>query len=436
MRNSIVTRTMALALVLCCLLPVPAAAARAVFDNELEAAAEFAARLEQGETRMDVSVPAGFDYTLCYRYLSMICRDAYVFEYVPSLVAPYMKVIYNDAAKHDEAEREAARLASELIDGAMSPREKYAAVYGYLTDTCTYDHRAALNQSAEIGDAFSAYGALIGHEAVCDGLSAAFAMICRRAGLPCVYVASPEMNHSWNAVLYKGEVRYVDLTYAITAGDADRYFLVDEGTLLQDHTWDRDMVTRLADALWDDRFLSAYSLNQLGGLFRGSDKGWELDRAPTRVEAAIMLVRFLGLESEAMALTETTYPFEDVNPLLGQYVELLYRLGLTNGTSDLTFSPNREITLNEYMTFMLRALEYSEERDQFAWESAAEDALGLGVLSQSQYDRLTSGGFDRGLMAYVSLLTLTAEDPMGVPLWERLCDDGVLDRKIVEDILF
>ena len=35
------------------------------------------------------------------------------------------------------------------------------------------------------------------------------------------------------------------------------------------------------------------------GVFRGTSDGFELDRAPTRSEAAIMLVRLLGAEDEA-----------------------------------------------------------------------------------------------------------------------------------------
>ncbi len=437
MISKTIRRALALALALLAILPAPAQAAREVFDNELEAAEAFAAHLAQGQTVMDVSVPADFDYAQCYRYLSMLYRDACVFEYVPSLISPYMKIIYNDARKHEAAEAEAARLADELLDDSMGPREQYAAIYGYLIGSCSYDRRAALNQSVEIGDAFSAYGALIDGLAVCDGLSAAFAMICRHAGLPCLYIASNGMNHSWNAVLYKGEVLYADLTYDITGGTADRYFLVDEATMLQDHSWDREALKRLTDDVWDERFIAAWTLNRLGGLFRGSDLGWELDRSPTRAEAAIMLVRFLGLEAEALAQSgPPSYPFEDVNPNHAPYIDMLWRLGLTKGTSGTTFSPQLPVRLNDYMTFMLRALEYSEEKDQFAWESAAEDALGLSVIDQRQYDRLTRGGFDRGLMACVSLLTLTAEDPMGVPLWQRLCDAGAIDQKIVEELLF
>ena len=39
------------------------------------------------------------------------------------------------------------------------------------------------------------------------------------------------------------------------------------------------------------------------GLFRGTEAGYELDRAPTRAEAGVMLVRLLGTEEEAQALT-------------------------------------------------------------------------------------------------------------------------------------
>ena len=35
------------------------------------------------------------------------------------------------------------------------------------------------------------------------------------------------------------------------------------------------------------------------GMFKGTNEGYELDRAPTRVEAAVMLVRMLGKEEAA-----------------------------------------------------------------------------------------------------------------------------------------
>lgn len=54
------------------------------------------------------------------------------------------------------------------------------------------------------------------------------------------------------------------------------------------------------------------------GVFRGTAGGFELDRAPTRSEAAIMLVRLYGAEDEAKAAYEAgeiSMPFTDVGPL-------------------------------------------------------------------------------------------------------------------------
>ena len=435
--NSI-KRYIAVFVIVACLLPIGVSAAEPLsFANELETAEAFADMLERGENTLRLNAPSDFDYMLCYRYLSMLYRDAYVFEYIPSTVNAYIRIVYNDKDKHLKAEAEAERLAGELLNESMSDYEKYFAIHSYLLENCEYDMHAALNQATETGDAFSAYGALVDGKAVCDGISAAFAMICRYAGLPCIYVASPEMNHSWNAVLYKGEVMYIDTTFDLTGGTADEYFIVGEQQLSSDHQWDAYLVKNLTDDIWDNRFIGAYSLSRVGGLFRGSDKGWELDRQPTRAEAAIMLVRFLGLESEALnGENVSEMPFKDINPAHAPYIALLYKLGLTNGTSETTFSPDKAVSLNDYMTFMLRALGYSESEAQFAWESAPEDALGLGIIDGLEYDYISSLVFDRGVMAYVSLLTLTASDPNGIPLCDRLVQAGVIEQKKLEEIFF
>lgn len=409
---------------------------RRTFENELDAAAAFADIVSEGEDTLYLSVPARFDFTLCYHYFTMMYRDAYVFEYVPSQMNSYIKIVYNDAEKHKAAEKEAARLAAALVRDDMDLTAKYHAIYEYLRSNCKYDMHAAMNQATEAGgDAFSAYGALVNGMAVCDGISAAFAMVCRAAGLPCIYVASQEMNHSWNVVLLGEEIRYVDVTYDMTAGTKDKYFMLDADALSADHTWDKDMTGEVVAKLWDERFVSAYTLNAVGGLFRGSDKGWELERRPTRVEAAIMLVRFLGLEQQALAGTADQSPFNDVNPNHRPYIDLLYSKGLTRGTSPDTFTPNEEISLRDYLTFMLRAMGYSEAADQFEWETAPEDALGLGVLGQEQYDKLTSSVFDRGMMAYASLSILKAENASGVPVYRQLIKAGALSEKKVEEIL-
>ena len=48
------------------------------------------------------------------------------------------------------------------------------------------------------------------------------------------------------------------------------------------------------------------------GLFQGTGNGYQLDRAPTRAEAATMLVRLLGAEAEAEEL-DYSAPFTDLD---------------------------------------------------------------------------------------------------------------------------
>ena len=83
------------------------------------------------------------------------------------------------------------------------------------------------------------------------------------------------------------------------------------------------------------------------GVFRGTAGGFELDRAPTRSEAAIMLVRLYGAEDEAKAAYEAgeiSMPFTDVSETAAPSVAWLYSQGITNGTSATTMSPRAQIT--------------------------------------------------------------------------------------------
>ena len=55
------------------------------------------------------------------------------------------------------------------------------------------------------------------------------------------------------------------------------------------------------------------------GLFRGTEKGFELDKPMTRAEAAAMLTRLLGAEKTALSGT-WKHPFTDVPQWADKYV--------------------------------------------------------------------------------------------------------------------
>ena len=120
----------------------------------------------------------------------------------------------------------------------------------------------------------------------------------------------------------------------------------------------------------------ADSLHEMG-LFQDTQNGYDLDRTPTRAEAAVMLVRLLGKEDEAKALTYTA-PFTDLKGWEKPYVQYLYSNGLANGTNRTTFHPTGKCTAQMYAVFLLRALGYSDTAD-FSYANAIETAREQGI---------------------------------------------------------
>ncbi len=164
------------------------------------------------------------------------------------------------------------------------------------------------------------------------------------------------------------------------------------------------------------------------GIFKGTDKGYELDREPTRLEAGVMLVRLLGGEDEALSLSYTA-PFSDVPDWGKPYVQYLYDNGLTKGMSETEFGASDLCTTEQYVTFLLRVLGYTEGEDgDFEYgDDARWLAEEIRLLDGANYPWY---GFYRGNMAaitYTALalpvkpLTATSDE---VILLEKLVNDG------------
>lgn len=127
------------------------------------------------------------------------------------------------------------------------------------------------------------------------------------------------------------------------------------------------------------------------GLFQGTDAGFDLDREPSRTEAAVMLVRMLGTEAEARAEYSSggiSHPFADVPGWADAYIAWLYQNGLANGVSDTRFGASELCSTQMYCTFVLRALGYSDKADgDFTFSGAEDYAREMGIYS----DEMSSG---------------------------------------------
>ena len=132
-----------------------------------------------------------------------------------------------------------------------------------------------------------------------------------------------------------------------------------------------------AFAASDEAVQAANALYTLG-LFNGTGTDangnpiYDLDRAPTREEAITMLIRLMGKEKIAKGYNwdyNWGIPFTDVSGWAKPYVGAAYKWGLTSGTSETTFGGKQKVSAMQYLTFVLRALDYEDGTD-IKWEKA------------------------------------------------------------------
>jgi hypothetical protein len=162
------------------------------------------------------------------------------------------------------------------------------------------------------------------------------------------------------------------------------------------------------------------TLNKLG-LFLGTGGGYELERAPMRSEAAVMLVRLLGKEPEVKAGTYT-HPFKDVPAWADKYVGYLYQNGLTKGTSATTFEPTLQCDWTMYSVFVLRSLGYTEANGSFVYSGAVAFAESLGLLLSGDADDT----FLRDDMVAESYAALFTPQKNSGVLLAKLVSDGAV----------
>lgn len=134
-------------------------------------------------------------------------------------------------------QRELLERAQELLAGLkadMTPFERELYLHDALLSGCAYAPGPEYPPTA-----FTAYGALVEGEAVCEGYASAMRLLLRGAGIPSRQVNGTVdgVAHTWNAVLLDGAWYHLDPTWDDTEiGIRYDYFNITSQTLLEDHT--------------------------------------------------------------------------------------------------------------------------------------------------------------------------------------------------------
>lgn len=184
-----------------------------------------------------------------------------------------------------------------------------------------------------------------------------------------------------------------------------------------------------ASAASEEAIVAAESLYELG-LFNGTGKDangnpvFDLDSVPSRHQAVVLLVRLLGKDEDAKSGT-WNIPFTDVAEWAKPYVGYAYANGLTSGTSSTTYSGNRDATVAQYLTFVLRALGYTSGID-FQYNAVFDFADKIG-LTDGRYNQNTTN-FTRGDVAIISYRALNCKlKDTNQTLVKKLYDDNSIN---------
>ena len=168
------------------------------------------------------------------------------------------------------------------------------------------------------------------------------------------------------------------------------------------------------------------------GLFIGAgtnadgSTNFDLERAPTRTEAVIMLIRLLGKDAEAKAYPAEKCPFDDVPRWAKSYIAYAYDTGLTNGAGGGKFGTGNA-SVQQFLTFVLRSMDYSDAGgEDFTWDHPETLAESLGIVLAPN----DVSNFNRGTCVRIMMIALRNDaTKSGVRLADKLVEQGAFTKE-------
>lgn len=138
--------------------------------------------------------------------------------------------------KMKAADKAAQEAVKKCVTSGMSDKQKAKAIHNYIIKKCKY---------FKTQDAFTAYGALVDGNAVCQGYTAAFNLMALKSNLQSMAVCGTAQGgpHAWNYVKLGNQFAYIDCTWDDTgdfgSGVIYTYFNASEDLLQKQHKWNK-----------------------------------------------------------------------------------------------------------------------------------------------------------------------------------------------------
>lgn len=182
------------------------------------------------------------------------------------------QVTDEQVAEFDRAVEEAMALTAGVTDDV----EKLLILHDHLVVKNAYNWDVATTGTTDNKMVWSAYGALVQGDAVCQGYALAYKLLLNKLGIDCIMVTSEDMNHAWNLVRLDGSWYHVDVTWDdptpnIPGYAGHNYFLLSDDGIRADgkhYGWQSD-----APVCDSERFASDWAFRESNLPFyrRGGD---------------------------------------------------------------------------------------------------------------------------------------------------------------------
>jgi hypothetical protein len=291
---------------------------------------------------------------------------------------------YTTAAQEQTFHTELENVMDGLDLDGKSDYTKYYEIYDYVTTNVHYD-TAALERvesgNAQEGDylIFSAYGALHGKEAVCQGYATLLYAMCRSLDLPVRVITGTGGggNHAWNIVALDGLYYNMDATWDSDRDAESRSFFLRGSSNFAGHTAsaayltssfraaypisqedyqviyaEEDWVMPFQDVPQNSYYYAPVAEMTERGLFEGvTSTSFQPGTSMTRAMLITVLWRMAGQPNVG-----TNSGFQDVSAssYYAQAVTWAASKGIAQGFTATSFGPNQVLTREQLVTFLYR----------------------------------------------------------------------------------
>ncbi len=235
-------------------------------------------------------------------FFSVLCENPDIFYINPHDFETTVRVETNDlisirpyylltGSALTDAVAEFDKATEKYLEGISpdwSDCDKALYLHDKLVLTCEYDMEE-FNQDLLI---FTAYGAMVMNDAVCEGYTLAYKHLLSKVGVESHYIQSLPMRHSWNLVYIDGKIYHVDVTYDDPSNDnlgrvEHKWFLLSDneissggvhhdwassakaGSKIYDKSWVKNVSTAIYKIGDSDYYIDQlYSASIYGSLMR------------------------------------------------------------------------------------------------------------------------------------------------------------------------